>query len=194
MRLHLFLIASALSFCLCGCVAAVPSIVQDERSLDDQSSDMQIEASLKSELLKYDARRGTSVNVYSFRGHVYLIGEGDHSFREFAEQKARSTPGMRRLTTRWFTPGSSDLVQDTQIESAIDSNLLFAKDVASTRVHVDVWGGHVILLGIMADQDEIRRAIAETHNVAGVKSVTSYLVTNAESQRDLPVSSRPARK
>jgi osmotically-inducible protein OsmY len=79
------------------------------------------------------------------------------------------------VTTHWFADGTGNTLSDAALEGQIVGVLLFAKDVPSTQIAVDVWGGNVVLTGIMADQDKIDRAIAATGGVSGVHSVTSYL-------------------
>ena len=174
----LFLLA-----CLTAC-PAIPFVAEDERGLGTQYSDTEIEGGIKYALLQNDPARAANTNVYCFRGHVFLVGEANPAWSAFAENTARQQVGVRKVTTRWFPLGTSDSFNDSQIESAIDTNLLFASNVASTRVNVDVWGGHVVLLGIMENQGEIERAIRETRGNPGVKSVESYLMTNDESLRD----------
>lgn len=186
MRYPQFFMACAGIFllaCLTGC-PAIPFVANDERSLGTQYADTEIESKIKYALLQNDPARAENTNVYSFRGHVFLVGEGGSAWSAFAESAARQQAGVRKVTTRWFPPGTSDRFKDGQIESAIDTNLLFASNVGSTRVNVDVWGGHVVLLGIMENQGEIERAIRETRGNPGVKSVESYLMTNDESLRD----------
>lgn len=169
--------------CLTGC-PAIPFIANDERSVSQQYSDKQIEGSIKTDLLAEHALKATDINVYSFRGHVYLIGQVDLAYRAFAERTARESEGVRVVTTHWFPEGTENSVSDAQIEAAIDTNLLFAKNVSSTQVNVDVWGGNVVLVGIMASQADIDRAITEARQVSGVKSVRSYLMTNRQSLQE----------
>ena len=182
-RLLISLFALFVLVCLNGCPAVY--VAKDERTISAQYSDAQIEATIKGNLVQQDASQATKVNVYSFRGHVFLVGEVDKAYRAFAQKNAAATPGVHHVTTHWFAPGASHLGDDTQIEAAIDSNLLFADKVGSTRVNVDVWGGHVVLLGILSSQDEIKRAVQEARKVKGVKSVTSYLMTNKQSLDEL---------
>ncbi len=176
--------------CLAGC-PAIPFITNDERSVSGQYSDKQIEASIKADLLAEHALKATDVNVYSFRGHVYMVGQVDPAYRAFAERTAQKAKGVWAVTTHWFPVGTANSVSDTQIEAAIDANLLFAKKVSSTQVNVDVWGGNVVLVGLMASQAEIERSIAEVRKVSGVKSVKSYLMTNQQSLRESGQGGKP---
>lgn len=181
-KLPLCLVVALLAFALGGC-PAIPFIANDQRDLSTQSSDKQIESKIKSELMQESPSGALNINVYSFLGRVYLVGDVDAKYREFAEKTARSVEGVKEVTTHWFPVGTSSRVTDTRIETAIDTNLLFASGVPSTQVHVDVWGGNVVLLGLMASQEDINRAMREVRGVAGVKSVTSYLSVYAPDKK-----------
>ena len=165
--LLLFVVSSA------GCAG----VAMDERSLNTQFSDAEIVTSVKTTLLGDDMSKGLDVHVYSFRGHVYLVGEADQAYREHTVRVAEKAQGVRKVTAHWFPTGTSDSGSDLVIETKVAKELLFAKDVSSTQVSVEVWGGHVVLLGVMENQHNISRAIAASQGVPDVKSVTSYLTT-----------------
>ncbi len=177
-KLALPLVLTLLALCLGGC-PAVPFIVNDERDLSTQTADTSIESKIKAGLVQENPSQALSVNVYSFSGHVFLVGDPDKPFRTFAEKTATSVAGVKRVTTHWFPVGTSDRVTDSRIETGIDTNLLFAKGVASTQINVDVWGGNVVLLGLVGKEADIERAQRAVRGVAGVKSVTSYLMVYA---------------
>ncbi len=155
-----------------GCAAGV---VMDERSVGTQLSDAEIATSVKSSLLGDDMSKGLDVHVYSFKAHVYLVGEADPAYRAHIVKIAEKTEGVRKVTAHWFPIGTSDGGNDLAVETKVAKALIFAKDVSSTQVEVEVWGGHVVLLGLMGSKADIERAIAATKGVSGVKSVTSYL-------------------
>ena len=155
-----------------GCAAGV---VMDERSVGTQLSDAEIVTSVKSSLLGDDMSKGLDVHVYSFKAHVYLVGEVDNAYRKHTVTIAEKTEGVRQVTAHWFPVGTSDGGNDLAIETRVAKALLFAKDVRSTQVEVEVWGGNVVLLGLMESRADIDRAVSATKGVSGVKSVTSYL-------------------
>ncbi len=169
-----FLCVLVLAFVLGGCSTATAPIM-DNRSLETLADDAAIKTELAALLVKESPTKAYSVNVHSFRGHVFLIGEADKNFRAFAEKAANNTKSVRKVTTHWFASGISRAVNDTKLEAAIDSKLLFSRNVRSTQVIVDVWGGNVVLTGIMGSQADINRALEAVRSVSGVKSVTSYL-------------------
>ncbi len=172
-----FALAVLLATVLSGCTS-IPGFVQDDRTLATQYDDAGIKTKIAAAMLKQDATKANSVNVHCFRGHVFLVGEADQDFRRFSLETAQNTEGTVHVTTHWFPDGTSSTLSDTGIETEIDGKLLFTKDLSSTQVTVDVWGGHVVLTGIVDTQQNIDRAIAAAKGASGVKSVTSYLVTN----------------
>lgn len=147
----------------------------DKRSVGTQLSDAEIVTSVKSSLLGDDMSKGLSVHVYSFNAHVYLVGEADQAYRKHTVQLAQKTDGVRQVTAHWFPIGTSDSGNDLATETKVAKALLFARNVRSTQVSVEVWGGNVVLLGVMGSKADIDRAIAATKSVDSVKSVTSYL-------------------
>lgn len=160
-----------------GCVA-IPRIANDERGLSEQYSDAAIITSIKSSLLTEDVGSVTGVRVYCFNGVVYLIGQVEQPLRDAAYRTAKETEGVREVVTHWYKPGTANTMNDTVIATNIDGELLFAKDVSSTQVSVEVYGGNVVLLGLMASQSDIDRAVRVAKSVPHVKSVTSYLKVN----------------
>ena len=171
------LVIAFLAFALSAC--AIPYVTSDERDANTHTTDIKIQNAIKSELLMESPGKALNVNVYSFAGHVYLLGDVDVRYRGLAEKIARSTAGVKRVSSHWFAVGSADRLTDTRIENSINTNLLFARGVSSTQVNVDVWGGHVVLLGLMANQSDIDRAVREAEGIEGVKSVTNNLTVYA---------------
>jgi len=156
----------------CATVSGRPAPPHIEESRYDDAG---IKTTITSQLLKADATKANDINVYCFNGHVFLIGEADQKFREKALREAEKTKGVVHVTTHWFPTGTASTLKDAAIEAAIDTSLLFTEDISTRRVAVDVWGGNVVLTGIVGKQAEIDKAIAKIKTISGVKSVTSYL-------------------
>ena len=147
-----------------------PPVIEEAR-YDDAG----IKTAITSQLLKDNATKANDINVHCFNGHVFLIGEADQAFRELALREAEKTEGAVHVTTHWFQTGTASTLKDAAIEAEIDSSLLFTEDISTRRVAVDVWGGNVVLTGIVGKQTEIDKAVAKIKQLPGVKSVTSYL-------------------
>lgn len=143
--------------------------------------DAGIKTTIGSALLKNDATKANDINVHCFNGHVYLVGEADKAFRATALDIARQTEGVVNVTTHWFPNGTASTLLDTSIENDVDMPHLFARENGPTTVELDVWGGHVVLIGLAASQADIDRALGRIKKISKVKSVTSYITLTAAS-------------
>lgn len=157
----------------CATISGRPEPPDIEEARYDDAG---IKTSITSQLLKNNAAKANDVNVHCFNGHVFLIGEADPDFRAEALDVAEEAEGVVHVTTHWFATGTASTANDAAIEREIDKSLMFTEDISTRRVAVDIWGGHVVLTGIMEKQEEIDRAVSKIKQIDQVKSVTSYLV------------------
>ena len=151
---------------------------QEERDLSSQYDDAGIKTGITSALLKENATKANDVDVHCFKGHVFLVGEADKDFRQFALDTAKNTAGVVHVTTHWFPTGTVDTAGDAALEEAIVRKMGSIAASPSAQIAVDAWGGNVVLTGILPNQADINTAIAAAKSTKGVKSVTSYLVPN----------------
>lgn len=158
-----------------GCVRVPPLLPGGMEAGESRYDDAGIKTSITSALLKKDAAKANDVSVQCFNGHVFLIGEADKDFRRIAQDEAEKPDGVVHVTTHWFPAGTASAAEDSSIETEIANSILFSEDVSTRRVGVDVWGGHVVLTGIVPSQAEISNAVAKIKKIKNVKSVTSYL-------------------
>ena len=142
---------------------------------ESRYDDAGIKTAITSQLLKANATKANDINVHCFNGHVFLVGEADQTFRELALKEAEKAEGAVHVTTHWFPTGTASTLKDAAVEAEIETSLLFTEDISTRRVAVDVWGGNVVLTGLVAKQAEIDQAVAKIRQLPGVKSVTSYL-------------------
>ena len=166
-----------IAFCtaLSACAAPLVGAVSDERSFGEHVSDSQLEASVKAAIVSQQASEILSINVYSFYGDIYLIGEADQTAGAKAAEAAKGVKGVRSVTSYFFPPDTMT-AQDLVTEARINNNLLLAEGVPSGKVQVDVWAGQAVLLGILSSQEQMDKVIEVTKGVPGVKSIQSYLI------------------
>jgi len=168
----------ALLFVACslgGCVTFrggvdIPDI--EESRYDDAG----IKTSITSRLMEQSPAKANDVNVHCFNGHVFLVGEADADFRALALATAEGAEGVAHVTTHWFATGTASTALDAGIEREIAAGKVFEEGISTRRVAVDVWGGHVVLTGIVRQQKYIDRAVSRIKEIDKVESVTSYLV------------------
>lgn len=157
---------------------AVYDAARDERSVGDIASDKKISTGIKTALLEKDKKLGLAVKVYCFLGRVTLLGQlGDEPFKTFAVGTAKKTKGVKSVSTHWEEPGKTDTTAaDVEIAAKIRTALVADKELSSTQIEQEVFGGKVYLIGMVRSRKDIDRAVAHAKAVKGVTSVTSLLI------------------
>jgi hyperosmotically inducible protein len=176
-----------LAICLNGCnpyMAAVSVVSQtygvatDVRSVSTQASDTEIEASIKTSLLASPVPGTGSLEVWCRQGVVVLGGvvpPGSPAGAE-AVRIARATPNVVRVETFFVSHRPSE-ASDLEIEAEIKAAFAADPNAMEARVSVGVWGGHVVLVGVVRDPNKIDEYVADAQSVSGVRSVRSYIQT-----------------
>lgn len=173
MAKHILLLLAAALFLLGGCVIHKE---YKDNTLDDQYSDAGLKTAVSSALLQEDATLADNVEVYCFKGHVFLIGEAPEDYRRFAIAAAESVKGVTSVTPHWFPDGTGRKMRDAAMAAEVESKLMFDESLTSSRMAVVVWDRNVLLLGVMNDKKSIDKAVDIARGERGVKSVTSYLL------------------
>jgi len=184
-RLFVTLIGLLLTFAVAGCnpyVAAVSAAsatygaATDERSLSTQISDTDIEAQIKAALLQSPVSGTDGISAYSRRGVVVLTGvvPPGSTAGTAAVQIARGTPGVKRVETFFVTAQPSKL-DDFEIKEKIKAAFIADPSVTAGQVDIAVYAGHVVLIGVVANPEQIDRFINDASGVSGVVSVRSYI-------------------
>ena len=172
-RLALLLLLLSMAL-LNGCAYSGYGIYDDQRLMGTISDDKELSAKIKTALLDESFSGGWSVAVYSFYGHVFLVGEVPENMQGKAVTIAnRYKP--RSVTTHWFTPGTSD-TSNIVLATKLRKDLIATKGLSSTRIDTEVNSGRVVLLGVVKDESEKQLAIQAARGVSGVTAVTSYLM------------------
>ena len=172
-RLALLLLLLCVTL-LNGCAYTGYSIYDDQRLMGTMSDDKELSAKIKTALLDESFSGGWSVAVYSFYGHVFLVGEIPDTMQGKAVTIAnRYKP--RSVTTHWFPPATSD-TSNFVLATKLRKDLIATKGLSSTRIDTEVNSGRVVLLGVVRDDAEKQLAIQAARGVGGVTGVTSYLM------------------
>lgn len=159
-------------FFLQGCAAY--GIYDDKRLIDTMSDDKALATAIKSDLLEANFKGGWAIAVYCYYGNVFLVGDVPENMREKARSIAvRHKP--RTLTQHWFEHIESDK-SNFGLATSLRTELIKTKGLSSTRIDTEVNAGRVVLLGVVADENEKQIAIQSARKVSGVTRVTSYLI------------------
>ncbi len=174
-----------LAVVLAGCnpyVAAVSLTAQaygvatDMRSVSTQGADTAIEAQIKAALLASPVSGTAGISVYCRQGEVVLAGvlprRAPAGFE--AVKIARDTSGVRRVET-FYVDAQPDMVGDLALKTKIKTTLISDPRLISGQVDVGVYGGHVVLVGVVESWQKVEDFREEVRSVEGVMSVRSYI-------------------
>jgi len=178
--LTLLLLAVSMACAACNpyvaAISATYGVATDERSLATQASDTKTEADIEAALLASPVVGTGDLSVYCRQGVVVLAGvvpPGSSAGRA-AVEIARAQPGATRVET-FFVLSEPSKANDIEIEAKIKEVLVADPNVIAGRVDINVFAGHVILVGVVADEQQAQRFVDDAYSVQGVASVRSYI-------------------
>jgi hyperosmotically inducible protein len=177
-RFHWLLLIVFLSGCnpYVAAVSMTYGVATDARSVSTQASDTEIESAVKASLLASPVPGTGGLNVWCRQGVVVLAGvvPPGSTAGGAAVQIARATPGVVRVETFFVSHRPSE-ASDLEIEAEIKAAFAADPNVMEERASVGVYGGHVILVGVVEDPGKIDEYVADAQSVPGVRSVRSYI-------------------
>ncbi len=180
MRRMILILAPAVlaSLLLAGCGTAYRTAM-DQRSYGQQKDDAVIEATVKKNFVADDDVKALDIAVYSYLGQVYLVGEYETAAAvDRATAIARAVEGVRTVTT-YLLPKKDDpecgWSDNVALETKIKAALIGDEDISATNIEVESVQCNAVLLGLVAYQQVIPKAVAHARAVEGVRSVRSYL-------------------
>lgn len=183
-RASAWLVLAAL---VAGCnpyVAAVSVVSQtygvatDDRSVSTQASDAEIEAQIKASLLSSPVSGTDSIHVFSTRGVVVLAGAvspGSDAGRA-AVQIAQGVAGVRRVETFYVNADPSS-IGDVELRTKIKAAFVEDPTIDESQVDLGVYGGHVVLVGLVDNAQQAQQFVDDAQGVAGVVTLRSYIQT-----------------
>ena len=177
-RIIPFLIFSLLSS---GCSVIYTTAV-DQRDVETILNDTKIKFTIGNKF--YDDEAINSLNLSSgcYSGHVILVGEYDKAFQKKRAIKiAKSIEGVKSVTT-YLLPKNKDDVCGTddniKLTLEVKTKLVADKDIWSTNIDVKSVQCNVVLYGLVASENKIKKAVAHAKSVEGVRSVKSFLTSS----------------
>ncbi len=157
-------------------ISATYGVATDERSLGTQASDTKIEGDIEAALLASPVVGTGDLSVYCRQGVVVLAGvvpPGSSAGRA-AVDIARAQPGVTRVET-FYVLAEPSKANDIELEARIKEKLVADPNVVAGRVDINVFAGHVILVGVVSDEQQAQRFVDDAYAVPGVASVRSYI-------------------
>ena len=172
------LISLFLFLCMAGTTLAAASY---DHTVPDRGTDTDIERSIKACLEDKDPLQARLITVYSFKGHVFMVGEQPFpGFGLWAERVAHYEKDTHFVTAHWFPANTVDPSADPALKSAVISQLSPLMR-SPNRVEVEVLGQNVVLLGIVRTPDEVAQAARLVKSVRGVKTLRNHIMTSEQS-------------
>jgi hyperosmotically inducible periplasmic protein len=165
-----------------GCGGARPyramaKAASSEENPHAQIEDHRLKSALREALLTSDAAAAVHVTPYAYMGHAYLVGFVDSvAQRQSLIAAAQNVEGERSLNTYLpDRPADSQTVSDLATTGEVKAALGLGGDRV-TQIDLEILAGHVVLLGVVADQGAIDSAVAAAQGVNGVTGVTNFLL------------------
>lgn len=156
-----------------GC--AIYGGATDQRLTGTMTDDKTLTTAIKTKLYADSVSSGWNISVYSFYGHVFLVGECPKNLRPTAVKIAKSDARVLSLHTHWFEPLKGE-TSDFVLATKIRTTLIGTDGLNNTRIETEVNSDRVVLLGVAKDAKERKTAVQAVRNVVGVKTVTSYIM------------------
>jgi hyperosmotically inducible protein len=166
-----------------GCMTTAYGAAMDKRSVETQLEDKTIATSIKTQLMEDVGLKkgGLDFSVYCYNGNVFLVGEvAGPEDREHVLASTRRVGGFRSIHTYMLlkSQGSSGSIgSGTVIATKLRAKFIGDTSLISSRIDTEVVRGHVVLLGVVAGEDEIANAVEHAKAVEGVRRVKSFLFT-----------------
>ncbi len=166
-----------------GCGArpyrAMAKAATSEENVFSEIDDHRLKMSLRAALLESDASASIHITPYVYMGHAYLVGFVDSpQQRETAIAAANGVAGIRSLDT--YLPDrpapGADATSDISLKAEVKAKLALDPNEVVTRIELEVLGGHVVLLGVVASEAAQQAAVNSAQSVSGVTGVSNFLL------------------
>ncbi len=161
-----------------GC-GTVYSTAVDERNVKTVANDTAIKTKIVKQYVQDDTIKILDISTSCYQGHVYLVGEYvTKKQKNRAIEIAEKTEGVREVTTYLLPKKRGDLCGTSDnlgIKAKVKAKLVGDKEIWSTNITIRTVQCHVVLVGIVESQEQIRRAVNHAQSVPYVRSVKSFL-------------------
>jgi len=181
--------ALSLSGCgvLVGAGAAAGTASMEERGLSAAVSDKVIQATINSRWLEIDPDIFIDVSSQVHEGRVLLSGNvGKPQHRVDAVRVAWQVEGVREVINQieiHDRSGLIDFARDSWVTTQLTVKLTVDGQVKAINYSIDTVNGHVFIMGIAQDQEELDRVLNHARDVSYVRRVTSHAVLKNDPSR-----------
>lgn len=177
----LALASSCVPVAIVGGAGLVGYSMVQERTVGDAIDDIAIETEINALLLsEKDKDAFMHVDIDSVEGRVLLTGTVPTRQAKIELYKLAWRPDavkevINELSVTDDEFSAQKYASDAWVSAQIESQLLFAKDVASVNYSVETINGVVYLMGVAKNKEELKKVADITSTVSGVERVVSYV-------------------
>ncbi|MDR2901604.1 MAG: BON domain-containing protein [Lactobacillales bacterium] len=149
--------------------------LMDDRSFSDDMADTRINLEIRDALMQQDARYGLDIEVTVFEGTVLLNGALPNlDLVGQVMQTAWSVEGVQKVHNYIRISDVADIVgvnENAAVSAKIRAELAMTKGIASSNYKIVMENNTVYILGIMADDAELSKAVAVIKDTVTVEKV-----------------------
>ena len=161
---------------------AMHKAAQSELTPTALAHDHRLKAELRTALVSEQGFAGLTLSPEVFMERGYVTGRVDTSDQaEAVRRVARGVQGLRSVDA--YLPvkpaqstDESSLTADLALKAETASALKLAPGVVASRITTAVLDGHVVLMGVVSDEEARRKAAEVVSGVTGVKGTTNWLL------------------
>ena len=170
---------------------AMHKAAESELSAPAQARDHRLKMELRSTLIGEEGLAGLTLTPEVFMERGYVIGRVETSDQADAVRRiARGVPGLRSVdvylpVAQAQSTNESSLASDLALKAEVASALKVSPGIVTARITTTVLDGHVVLLGVVSDEEERHRTAAVVSGVKGVTGVTNWLLLPESDYRTL---------
>ncbi len=165
-----------------GPIQIVPNIshvygaVVDKRDFSEIISDKEISLRIKQEIMHLRAKDGFFLNVYTFNGHVFLIGDPPDDFRELIVRFAIRQEGVLSLDYCFFPHNCGNIFDDALVEFNLGMNIFLDSRIKSSWIETEIYACNAVLLGVVPTNSDREYIEKLAKNTEGVQEVYSFIL------------------
>ena len=174
-----------------GAGAAAGTAAMEERGLSAAIDDKIIQTQINAKWLDADSKLFVDISSAVHEGRVLLAGKVQKpEHRVEAVRITWSIEGVREVINQIEISnraGFIDFARDAWITTKLTVKLTVDSQVKAINYSIDTVDGHVFIMGIAQNQDELNRVQSHAQDVSYVRRVTSHAVLRNDPSRRLKV-------
>ena len=163
-------------------VQKVTTLVLDDRPLNDDVADTQLNLKLRDSYIKLDSKLSVDIDVTVFEGRVLLTGAvPDIDLVDKIVEVTWCTDGVKKVYNYIRIAEALSLTEvntDAAISAKIRTQLMLTKDISSSNFKIVMENGTVYIMGIAQNLEELERVVHVIKDTFGVQKIIPLIRYN----------------